>query len=216
MQVCVSRRKVQEYCAKYATKSEPRSQPLSDIYSGIVQKFSPHDNALKVIQKLLINTVGDRYFSAQETCHLLLQLPLYSASREFVILSLDNSRQLKDRVHEHSPITKPSIVDHYHGRPNTTSFNNITLLNFAQQYSMPKELGSNPKPRAKPVVIIVRPHHAPDVTGPNYEQYCMQKLTFLTELSTNYCVNTTHFKRPMLLICILATYRLHYKTTLLV
>ena len=38
MQYCVSRRKVIEYCAKYATKSEPRSQPLKEI-SNIVRSL---------------------------------------------------------------------------------------------------------------------------------------------------------------------------------
>ena len=32
MQYCVSRRKVIEYCAKYATKTEPRSEPLKLVY----------------------------------------------------------------------------------------------------------------------------------------------------------------------------------------
>ena len=32
MQYCVSHRKVIEYCAKYATKSEPRSEPLKLVY----------------------------------------------------------------------------------------------------------------------------------------------------------------------------------------
>ena len=40
MQYCVSRRKVVEYCAKYATKCEPRSQSLKEVYSHIVQGFT--------------------------------------------------------------------------------------------------------------------------------------------------------------------------------
>ena len=32
MQYCVSRHKVIDYCAKYATKSEPRSQPLKESF----------------------------------------------------------------------------------------------------------------------------------------------------------------------------------------
>ncbi len=53
VQYIMSRNKVIKYVAKYATKSEPRSQ---------------------------------------ETCHLLLMLlPLFRASRDFVVLSLDGS-----------------------------------------------------------------------------------------------------------------------------
>ena len=44
------------------------------------------------MQKLLINSVGERDYLAQESCHLLLQLPMFKASRDFVVLSLDGSR----------------------------------------------------------------------------------------------------------------------------
>ena len=52
----------------------------------------------------------------------------------------------------------------------------MTLLHFIQHYTMPKELGSNPSPRRKSVVVIIRPYCPPDPNGPKYEQYCQQKL----------------------------------------
>ena len=70
MQYCVSRRKVIEYCAKYATKSEPRSQPLKEIFATIMMNLNEDSLSLKAVQKLLINSVDERDFSAQETCHL--------------------------------------------------------------------------------------------------------------------------------------------------
>ena len=91
IQYCVPCRKVIEYCAKYATKSEPRSQPLKDIFATIVRSLKEDNSLLKAVQKLLINSVGERDFSAQETCHLLLQLSLFKASRDFVVLNLDGS-----------------------------------------------------------------------------------------------------------------------------
>ena len=100
MQYCVSRRKVTEYCAKYATKSEPSSQPLKDIFATIVRSLKEDSSSLKAVQKLLINTVGARDFSAQETCHLLLQLPMFKASRDFVMLSLDGSRAIDEHLGE--------------------------------------------------------------------------------------------------------------------
>ena len=80
MQYCVSRRKdieyVTEYVTKYVTKSEPRSLPLREVYANIVRNIREDSTSLKAVQKLLINSVDDRDYSAQETCHLLLQLPL--------------------------------------------------------------------------------------------------------------------------------------------
>ena len=96
MQYCVSRQKVIAYCAKYVTKCEPRSQSLKDVYATIVRGLKEDDGALKAVQKLLISTTAERDYSAQETCHLLLMLPMYMASRDFVMLSLDGSRQVEE------------------------------------------------------------------------------------------------------------------------
>ena len=98
MQYCVSRRRVIEYVTKYATKSEPRSVPLREVYANIVRSLRDDSTSLKAVQKLLINSVGDRDYSAQETCHLLLQLPLICSSRDFTVLSLDGSRQVQNQV----------------------------------------------------------------------------------------------------------------------
>ena len=174
MQYCVSRHKVIEYCAKYTTKSEPRSKPLKLVYKNIVKQLSDQDKPLKAVQKLLINSVGERDYSAQETCHLLLQLPLYMASRDFVILSLDGTRIVQERL-EDSPATALSIVDHYRDRPATPEFEHITLLEFAQKYTMPHGEVNDPSIRSK-VVVIVKPQYTPDPNSSHYEDYCRQKL----------------------------------------
>ena len=98
MQFVVSRQRVLNYLAKYATKSEPRSKMLKSLYRAIMKSCMADGTPLKVAQKLLINSVGDRDYSAQETCHLLLQLPLHKASCDFVILSLDDSREVWRKV----------------------------------------------------------------------------------------------------------------------
>ena len=98
MQYIVSRGRVINYIAKYATKAEPRSKGLKSVYKTVLKTLDDDSNALKVTQKLLINSVGERDYSAQETSHLLLQLPMYRASRDFVYLSLDDSRELADKL----------------------------------------------------------------------------------------------------------------------
>ena len=88
MQYCVSRHNVISYCAKYVTKCEPRSQSLKDVHT-ILRGLKEDDGALKAVQKLLMSTSAKRDYSAQETCQLLLMLPMYMASRDFVMLSLN-------------------------------------------------------------------------------------------------------------------------------
>ena len=121
MQYIVSRQRVLQYCTKYVTKSEPRSQSLKEIFTTIVRGLREGNSSLKAVQKLLFNTVGERDYFVQETCHLLLQLPMFKASRDFIILSLDGSRAVEDHLEEGQRATALSIVDHY-------TWDDLTLL----------------------------------------------------------------------------------------
>jgi hypothetical protein len=124
----VSRRKVIEYCAKYATKSEPRSQPLKEIFSSIVKSLSEDSSFLKAVQKLLINSVGERDFSAQETCQLLLQLPMFKASTARDPSTLSTLKSREEHLEDDQPATAPSALDQYVSRPTTPMFQGMTLL----------------------------------------------------------------------------------------
>ena len=164
MQYIVSRNRVVQYCTKYVTKSETRSQSLKDTFANIARSLKEGNRSLKAVQKLLINSFGERDFSAQETCHLLLQLPMYKASRSFINLSLDGSRAVQGNTQEEERVTAHSVLDHYTSRPTTPHFNSITLLNFTRQYTMPKELGTEPKKRSKEMIVIPKPYCSPDPT----------------------------------------------------
>ena len=149
---------------------------MKEVYTSILRSLQEGNTSLKVVQKLLINTAGARDYSPQESCHLLLQLPMFKASRDFIVLSLDGSRAVQDRLEEDQRATALSIVDHYMHRPTTQPFNHITLIEFARQYSMPKTLGSQPIRRSRRIIVIPRPSCSPDPAGPNHEQYCRHSL----------------------------------------
>ena len=176
MKYLVSKQKVVEYCAKYATKSEPRSEPTKETFKLIVDSLKDSNTSLTAIQKLLINSIGERDYSSQETCHLLLQLPMFKASRDFVVLSLDGSRIVDNTTQDGQVATALTIFDHYVRRPTTSAFNSMTLLTFAKSYNMPKEPSAYPTQRRKHVVVVVRPYCSPDPNSPTYEQYCKQKM----------------------------------------
>ena len=78
-----------QYISKYTSKAEPRSASFTEIFNQILNESNPNDLSLAPIQKLLLNSVSERDISAQETCHLLLGLPLYHSSRTFVSLNLN-------------------------------------------------------------------------------------------------------------------------------
>ena len=78
-----------QYISKYASKAEPRSTAFSEILNQILSESSLDDLILTSVQKLLLHSVAERDISAQETCHLLLGIPLYHSSRAFVFLNLN-------------------------------------------------------------------------------------------------------------------------------
>ena len=65
---------------------------------------------------------------AQETCHLLLQLPMYHVSRDFVIPSLDGSREVDNKLDEGKVVTIDSYLDHYCARPATAEFQDLQFV----------------------------------------------------------------------------------------
>ena len=77
-----------QYIAKYASKAEPRSAAFTEIFNQILSNSDPNDSSLTTIQKLLLTSVAERDISAQETCHLILSIPLYHSSRTFITLNI--------------------------------------------------------------------------------------------------------------------------------
>ena len=67
----------------------------------------------RLCKSYFINSVGERDYSAQETCHTLLQLSMFKTSHDFIVLSLDGSHAVEDNLHEAERGTVPSILDHY-------------------------------------------------------------------------------------------------------
>ena len=136
----MSKRRVIEYIAKYTTKCEPKLETMKEVYTSIVQNLRNDSSALQVVQKLLFNSVGERNYSAQETCHLLLHLPLVQYTRDHVILSVDGSHEVQGEQPDDSTnrATVPSILDHYIQRQYDSTFQKMTLLHFAENFSMPK------------------------------------------------------------------------------
>ena len=107
-----------------------------------MKSLKDDDKSLKVVQKILMNSVGERDYSAQETYHLFLQLPMYHASRDFVILSLDGSREVDNKLDEKKVMTFDSF---WTTTVQRQSFTSCILWN-----------GTGFQ-RKKEVVIIVRP-----------------------------------------------------------
>ena len=54
----------------------------------ISNSIGSHDHALCAYIKFLVETIVDHDIGAQETCHMLLKLPLVVCSKKFVSLNV--------------------------------------------------------------------------------------------------------------------------------
>ena len=90
-QLIHDRRKVVEYLAKYISKAEPVSKDFKDLLDAAIRgtDASAECATTAAIQRLLIKAVCERDISAQEVCHLVLELPLVLCSRQFHVLAVD-------------------------------------------------------------------------------------------------------------------------------
>ncbi|CAG8702715.1 14888_t:CDS:10 [Cetraspora pellucida] len=80
-----------QYISKYASKSELHSEAFSKILNQILCNSNSNDSLLAIFQRLLLHTVAEHDISAQETCHLLLGIPLYYSSYQFVSLNFNKN-----------------------------------------------------------------------------------------------------------------------------
>ena len=83
---------------------------MREIFNSIVTSVKDGCTILAAMQKILIKSIGQRDFSSKETCHLLLQLSTFNASRDFVVLSLDGTHAVEQSVEEGEPATALSIL----------------------------------------------------------------------------------------------------------
>lgn len=115
---------VLNYIAKYASKGEFASEAYSAVLQRVCDQRLPDSTAATLIRKLLVSSVAERNFSAQEVMHLTMGWPLYHASRSFVVLSVRSEwRQIGGTS---------NLVDRYRTRPD--SIEDTCLLDFAKDY----------------------------------------------------------------------------------
>ena len=74
IQVTIDHYACVEYLTKYAAKGEPRSPLIKQAFNAIVQNASNTTNPHKTIKKVVMKTLGERDYAAQELMHHLLSL----------------------------------------------------------------------------------------------------------------------------------------------
>ena len=79
------------------------------LFTTIVHSLKEGNNSLKAVQKPLINSIGERDYSAQETCNLLLQLPMLKASRRLSVRWTDVFVRPSLAMHKNCLVDAPAF-----------------------------------------------------------------------------------------------------------
>ena len=134
IQVVIDHYACVEYLTKYAAKGEPRSPFLKKVFSSIVSNLHENVDSHKVIKKVVMKTVGERDYAAQETMHQLLSLKLHSSSFNVIPVSLNGSRKISNvpSAENDGICTSNSLLDHYAYRDQYDNSAEVMNLNFIQ------------------------------------------------------------------------------------
>ncbi|KAK3926567.1 ATP-dependent DNA helicase [Frankliniella fusca] len=104
------------YLAKYVSKSETRSQKLINLMKAIISDSDQNKPARHAIQRMFIRTCSERDYSAQETCHILMGLKLYSrGDRKLLSINFNEGVQSQQIKKDGTPKTL-SLLDQYKQR----------------------------------------------------------------------------------------------------
>ncbi|KAK3922297.1 ATP-dependent DNA helicase [Frankliniella fusca] len=179
------------YIAKYTAKGEKRSATFRELVAAILEDAGEEDSARSVIQKLLIKTVSERDYSAQEVCHILTGQPLHLSSRSFNVVNLrkdewielrpdgegDGENQVGDEqdaaegdeadeaaAGAGDVSTFPAFVKQYQMR-RLVAMNNMTLFQVAKEYSWRNRKWSRNMKGGQPRDAVVRAFPRLKLTG---------------------------------------------------
>ena len=166
--------------AKYAAKGEPRSQT---VFKSCVDDLHHSSDAHKALKRAMLCTVRERDFSAQETCHMLLSLPLFSCTFNFATASLDRSHKISKNSESGELQVQASILDTYASRD--VSLSPLNLYQFIANFAT---IEGQVRKRSAPVVVRMFPTYPANPHGEQYAQFCRTQL-----LKYHPWSNITHY-----------------------
>ena len=175
IQMITSSSKLKRYATKmigYSTKAEPASKQSKEIFDAVAK--NPTKDEAHLVNAVLMKAVGGRDYGAQEVCTLLSGEPLVTTSREFVTVSLNQKRELREVVNPREEVTLANIVDLYTRRPE--ELEEVSLFDYASSYSVKNKNPENVSKRAKNAICMHFPFHVNDPTSEHYDEYCRTQM----------------------------------------
>ena len=185
--------KVIQCMAKYVTKPEAtHSRGISTMMKKVFEKNIEEGlNAQSSLKRSMSKLIGDRMLSKQETCHLIMGLPLVSCSLNFIRINLLNDSSLieMDEFYDDNALpTTISIIDAYSERLDKNIWLNEELYDMhlsnlkemaLRRFTALFYIGKRGNRKNKicehlkdNTVAVFYPRYSSNKKSPNYAKYC--------------------------------------------
>ena len=178
IQVVIDHYACVEYLTKYAAKTEPRSPIVKQAFNYIVQHANSSSDPHEAIKKVVMKTLGERDYAAQETMHHLLSLKLHSTTFNVIPVSLDGSRRVRTNtsVEDVDTCTDNSLLDVYANREQYDTSPHVMNLNFLEFATNYKLVNKKLTKLQDNVVPRIFQTYSSNPKGPNFSLYCKYQL----------------------------------------
>ena len=177
IQVVIDHYACVEYLTKYAAKGEPSTPILKAAFTTIINNAPSNSNPHRAFKKIVMKTLGERDYAAQETMHHLFSLKLHSSSFTVIQVSLNGSRRVQISADERQLCCSNSLLDVYANRAQYDSPGiNTAKLNFVQFATQFKVVDKKLTKLPDNVVPRIFPTYSSNPKGPNFAQYCKCQL----------------------------------------
>ena len=164
----------EHYRAKIVTKRNDSRLNNHQQFNSIVQNVDSNTDPRRVIKKVVMKSLGERDYAAQETMHHLLSVKLHSSSFKVMPVSLNGSRRVRDTasIDEGECCTDYSLLDVYANREQYDSSQNIINMNFVQFTTTYKVVNNELTKLPENVIPQIFPTYSPNPKGPNFGLFC--------------------------------------------
>ena len=151
---------------------------LKQAFNSIVQNVDSHTNPCRAIKKVVMKSLGERDYVAQEAMHHLLSLKLHSSSYKVMPISLNGSRRVRDSatIEEGESCTDYSLLDVYANREQYESSRNIINMSFVQFATTYTVVDNKLTKLPENIIPRIFPTYSLNPSGPNFGLYCKYQL----------------------------------------
>jgi hypothetical protein len=174
------------YIAKYASKAEKEAPAFPELLAGVVNEMEGEGTAQLACKKMLNKMLGERTYSAQETAHLLLGIPLVHASTTFQTIYISAEGGFRELGTEEDAManggeesdgnptaTTESWLQRYMARP--PDMEDLSLQDVLTKYSWRKSMWKKRRDKME-VVLCVYPRFSPNPEDDRYDEFCRTKI----------------------------------------